>query len=88
MIRDTVKTGSTVVELGYLYRQHLNLGKWYRSSNRKSGENPFGAVMLNKKWSMEEEFNIHMLIFRQVVSVSSIYISKLHFDIPGWIGCH
>ena len=88
MIRDTVKTGSTVVELGYLYSTHRKLGKWYRSNDKKSGENPFGATMLNKKWSMEEEFNIHILLFRQVVSVSSIYFSKLQFDIPGRTGSH
>ena len=58
---------------------------WHRSKEKKGGENPFGSFMMNKKWTLEEEFNNHMLRFQQVSAVSFIYFSKLHFDIPGWI---
>ena len=60
---------------------------FYRSKERKGGDNPFGSYMLNKKWTLQEEFNNHMLRFQQV-TVSSCYFSKLHFDIPGWIVKH
>ena len=42
------------------------MGKWYRSKERKSGESPFASNMLNKKWTLEEEFNNHILRFQQV----------------------
>ena len=38
----------------------------YRSKERKGGVNPFSSYMLNKKWTLEEEFNNHMLRFQQV----------------------
>ena len=37
------------------------------------GTNPFGSYMLNKKWTLEEKFNKHMLRFQQV-TVSSIFV--------------
>ena len=60
---------------------------WYRSKEKKGGKNPFTSYMLNKKWTFEEEFNNHMMRFQQV-TVSSIYFSKLYFDIPGRIDSH
>ena len=32
----------------------------------KGGRIPFGSYMLNKKWTLEEEFNNHILRFQQV----------------------
>ena len=52
--------------------------KMYRSKERKGGVNPFSSYMLNKKWTLEEEFNNHMLRFQQV-TVSSDYFTKLAF---------
>ena len=68
MIQDAVVTGSSVVEVGFLFSYQLKWGKWHRSKDVKGGYNPYGAIMLNKKWTMEEEFNIHMFRFRQVTS--------------------
>ena len=85
MIRDTITQGSSVVESGSLYAHWLALGTWYRSRERAGGRHPFGSYMLNKKWTLGEEFNKHMLRFQQV-RVSSIYFTKLHPSIPGWIG--
>ena len=68
-----------------MYDYALAWGKWHRSKERLGGDHPFVSYMMNKKWTLEEEFNNHMLRFQQV-TVSSRYLSKLHFDIPGWIG--
>ena len=85
MTKDAVRSGSSVVELAFLRDHKLEWGKWYRSKERKGGESPFASYLLNKIWTMEEEFNNHMMRFQQVTAVSSSYFSKRHFDIPGWI---
>ena len=74
MLEDSVLSGSSVVETAWLVAQDLELGKWHRSKERKGGDHPFGSCMLNKKWTLEEEFNKHLLRFQQV-TVSSIYLS-------------
>ena len=61
-------------------------GKWYRSKERAEGLN-FASYMTNKKWTLEEEFNNHMLRFQQV-TVSFVDFIKIYFDIPGWIDSH
>ena len=47
--------------------------RWYRSKDVKGGKNPFGSFMMNKKWTLEEDLNNHMLRFQQV-TVSSIFL--------------
>ena len=84
MAQDAVVNGSSVVQVSFLPDFILEWGKWHRSKDRKSGENPFGSYLMNKKWTMEEEFNIHMLRFQQV-TLSSNHFSILDFDIPVWI---
>ena len=66
LVPGVVKTGTSVLENGLLYSVYLVHGKWHRSKDRKGGENPFGSYMMNKKWTLEEEFNNHMLRFHQV----------------------
>ena len=68
MKKDSVVSGSSVVELGYLTTSNKKWGKWYRSKEVKAGENPFGSFMINKKWTLEEEFNKLMFRLRQVSS--------------------
>ena len=87
MAQDAVRSGSSVVLAAFLFDYELEWGKWYRSKQRRGGVNPFASYLLNKKWTMEEEFNNHMMRFNQV-TVSSIYLNKLHFDIPGRIDSH
>ena len=64
-INDMVfERGSAVVEQGFIYYDY---GKWYRSKERKdTGYSPFGSYMINKKWTMEEEFTNHVMRFQQV----------------------
>ena len=82
MVQDAVVNGSSVLHVSFLYDYELEYGKWHRSKDRKDGENPFGSYLMNKKWTMEEEFTKHMLHFQQV-TLSSNHFSKLHSDIPG-----
>ena len=78
MVQDAVRSGSSVVECSFMYDYELEWGKWYRSKERKGGKSPWGSYMLNKKWTLEEEFNNHMMQFQQV-TVSSIIIHKSTF---------
>ena len=71
MANSTIVNGTSVLEVGILWSKWKKLGKWYRSKEKKGGQNPFGSYMLNKKWSLEEKFNNHIMRFQQVV-VSSI----------------
>ena len=93
MVKNRIlKSGSAVIECSFLYDYELDWAKeyntrWYRSKEKKGGYNPFPSFMMNKKWTLEEEFNNHMLRFQQV-TVSSSYFSKLYFYIPGWIDSH
>ena len=66
MALDAVRSGSSVVQCAFMYDYVLEWGKWYRSKERKGGEHPFASYMLNKKWTLEEEFNNHMMQFQQV----------------------
>ena len=86
MSQNVVKSGSSVLQVGRLHSSRLDWGKWHRSKDTMAGDNPFGSFMLNKKWTLEEEFNNHMMRFQQV-TVSSIYPGKLDFDLSGWIDC-
>ena len=76
MVQDAVRSGSSVVEKAFLYDYELEYGKWYRSKERKGGRIPFASYLLNKKWTMEEEFNNHMMRFQQV-TVTALYLNKL-----------
>ena len=78
MLEDLVEYGNSVYEMAYLYKEDLDMAKkhgtsWYRSKEKKGGDNPFTSFMLNKKWALEEEFNNHMLRFQQV-TVSFFHI--------------
>ena len=63
---DALRDGSAVVEGAFMFDKQLRWGKWYRSKERKAGDHPFASYLLNKKWSLEEELNNHMMRFQQV----------------------
>ena len=84
--------GDSVVEAALMYDYELDWAKdydtrWYRSKQKKGGRSPFGSYMLNKKWTLQEEFSNHMMRFNQV-TVSSSYFIKVHFDFTGGIDNH
>ena len=73
--------GDAVVECSFLYDYELDYAKdyntrWYRSKNVKGNDLlPFASYMMNKKWTLVEEFNNHMMRFNQV-TVRSYYFSN------------
>ena len=77
MVKDRVlDRGDAVVEAAFMYDYEVEWAKnystrWYRSKNKLDGLSPFSSYLLNKKWTLEEEFNNHMMRFNQV-RVSSI----------------
>ena len=65
-----LKSGSSVVEIAFLLQYELDYGKdygtsWYRSKG-KVAIDPWASYLMNKKWTLEEDFNNHILRFQQV----------------------
>ena len=80
MVQRAIRTGAAVVQGASLYDYELEWAtdagtQWYRSKDKKGGIHPFPSFMMNKKWTLEEDFNNHMLRFQQV-SVSFKYLIK------------
>ena len=92
MVLDRVlKRGDSVVGAGLMFdyelvwAEDLNT-RWYRSKNAyATGYSSYSSYLLNKKWTLEEEFNNHLLMFQQV-RVSANHFIKVHYYIPDWIG--
>ena len=66
-----ISSGDIVVQCAYLVEYELDWARkhgtrWYRSKGKVAGDSPFTDYMMNKKWTMEEEFNNHILRFQQV----------------------
>ena len=62
-----MRDGTAIQEAGLLADYELELGKWHRSKNKKQQPySVFASYMINKKWWLEEEFNVHMMRFQQV----------------------
>ena len=56
-----------------------NVIRWHRSKDRvQKPYSDFTSYMMNKKWWLEEEFNLHMMRFQQV---KSRYLLIIQFDI-------
>ena len=60
--------GSAVQEVGYLWKtDYYALGRWHRSKDKKSTPyTKFPTFMMNKKWWLEDQFNLLMMRFQQV----------------------
>ena len=59
--------GTAAQVSSYLYDYELALGQWHRSYDKKQKPNSdFTSYMMNKKWWLEEEFNVHIMRFQQV----------------------
>ena len=59
--------GSAVQECGFLADYELALGRWHRSKDKTpTPYSDFGSYMMNKKWWLEEQFNLHLMRFQQV----------------------
>ena len=65
--------GTAVWEVGFLWRWTKALGRWYRSKDKvQLAYSPFTFYMINKKWWLEEQFNVHMMRFQQVKIVCNL----------------
>ena len=80
MVQDRIlDSGSAVFEVVYLLPTQIEFAKdydtsWYRSKGKRGGNHPFASFMLNKKWTLQEEFNNHMLRFHKVTVQSVLFI--------------
>ena len=86
MVQRAIRTGAAVVQCAFLYDYELEWAtdagtQWYRSKDKKAGVNPFATFMLNKKWTLEEEFTNHIMRFQQVKAILAnfIYFNKLNW---------
>ena len=76
-------SSTVVVVQSYLLDFQLAQGHWYRSRGIQPGlELPYGLTMLNKKWTLEEEYNRHIYQFQQV-NINSINKILTSYPRPG-----
>ena len=62
-----MRNGTAVQEYTSLSEWDFSLGKWHRSKDKKQTPgSDFASFMINKKWWLEEQFNVHMMRFQQV----------------------
>ena len=54
-----MRAGTAVQEAGLLYDYELALGK----DKKQTPTSVFSSSMMNKKWWLEEQFNIHFIRF-------------------------
>ena len=74
-----MKKGIAIQVHGGLADYELALGRWHRSKDKKQDKtSEFTSYMMNKKWWLEEEFNVHMMRFQQVICR---YLLIKQFDI-------
>ena len=50
-----IGAGTHAQMVGLLWKSELALGKWHRSKERVTGDNPYAGYLLNKKWHLNEE---------------------------------
>ena len=51
---DVIGNGTHAIMTPYLWQKELDMGKWYRSKERVSGDYPYGGYLTNKKWNLNE----------------------------------
>ena len=66
MMKEDILVANTHVYLGVLDNDDRALGKFHSSKDVLEGLIPSGGDILNKKWSLGEEYSYHLLLFHQV----------------------
>ena len=62
-----MENGTAVRVHSKLLGFELALGRWHRSKdNMQKPYSDYDSFMINKKWWLEEQFNVHMMRFQQV----------------------
>ena len=65
MVREDIQGANTHVFLGSITWVSFD-GKYHESKDVLEGNNPFIGDIVNKKWSLGEEYSYHLLLFNQV----------------------
>ena len=70
--------GTAIIERSIL--AHYAIGrKWHRSKDtKKMPYSEFASYMVNKKWWLEEKFNVHMMRFQQVRCIMINMLDMFH----------
>lgn len=69
MMEEDILVANTHVMLGFLDGYDRTLGKFHESKDTISGAGKGSVDILNKKWSLGEEYSYHLLLFHQVILV-------------------
>jgi hypothetical protein len=48
----------------------MKFGSYHKSKAILEGTAPFSSDIVNKKWSLSEEYSYHLLLFQQVITIS------------------
>ena len=68
--RNTFGDGPVVQQITKKYEFEFAQGRWYRSKDKRANTySDFVSYMLNKKWWLEEQMNVHMMRLQQVKSL-------------------
>ena len=65
-MNEDILGANTHVYLGYLDDYDRSLGKFHESKDVLEGSDPSVVDILNKKWSLAEEYSYHLLVIQQV----------------------
>ena len=81
---EVIANATSVSQGAFLYPDELAMAEkhntsWYRTKEKAGGMSPFASYMMNKKWTLAEEFINHILRFQQVTVDYFIHFSKLYF---------
>ena len=52
---DVIGAGTHAQMVGLLWPSELALGRWHRSKDRVTGDNPYAGYLTSKKWHLNEE---------------------------------
>ena len=64
---DEMESWRLVLQKSYIDTWEESYGRWHRSKERvQKPYSNFPSYMMNKKWWLEEQFNLHMMRFQQV----------------------
>ena len=66
MVREDIQGANIHVNLGILYDDEKGDGEFHEIKDVLEGSNPYIGDILNKKWSLAEEYSYHLLVIQQV----------------------
>jgi hypothetical protein len=88
MMKEDILVANTHVYLGALDNEERSWGKFHESKDVLEGENPFFGDIVNKKWSLGEEYSYHLLLLQQVDFCIQIKLKKFLIEVFSSIVIH